>query len=81
MIYFSTGETSARWRRTRPACAARSCGLRDDGTAPPDNPFVKRAGFRPEIYSLGHRNTLGLIVHPVTGEIWNNENGPTAATR
>jgi len=50
--------------------------LRDDGTAPPDNPFVGRAGYRPEIYSLGHRNSLGLIVHPVTGEIWNSEMGP-----
>ena len=25
---------------------------------------------------MGHRNTSGLIVHPVTGELWNNENGP-----
>ena len=44
--------------------------LRDDGSIPPDNPFVGRAGYRPEIYSLGHRNTLGLIVHPLTGEVW-----------
>lgn len=50
--------------------------LRDDGTVPPDNPFVARRGFRPEIYSYGHRNSLGLIVHPVTGEIWNSEQGP-----
>jgi aldose sugar dehydrogenase len=50
--------------------------LRDDGSVPPDNPFVGRAGYRPEIYSLGHRNSLGLIVHPLTGALWNNENGP-----
>jgi glucose/arabinose dehydrogenase len=50
--------------------------LRDDGTVPPDNPFVGRAEFKPEIYSWGHRNTLALIVHPGTGEIWNSENGP-----
>ena len=50
--------------------------LRDDGTVPPDNPFVKDASFRPEIYSWGHRNSLALIVHPVTGELWNSENGP-----
>ncbi|MGD0136845.1 MAG: PQQ-dependent sugar dehydrogenase, partial [Bryobacteraceae bacterium] len=36
--------------------------VRDDGSVPPDNPFVGRAGYRPEIYSLGHRNSLGLIV-------------------
>ena len=50
--------------------------LKDDGTVPPDNPFVKQAEFKPEIYSWGHRNSLALIVHPVTGELWNSENGP-----
>jgi glucose/arabinose dehydrogenase len=50
--------------------------LNDDGSVPPDNPFVGREGYRPEIYSLGHRNQLGLIVHPETGEIWQHENGP-----
>jgi glucose/arabinose dehydrogenase len=50
--------------------------LRDDGSAPPDNPFVGKTGYRPEIYSLGHRNSLGLVVHPGTGEIWNAEMGP-----
>ena len=50
--------------------------LRDDGSVPPDNPFMNRAGFRPEIFTLGHRNTLALIVHPTTGAIWNSENGP-----
>ena len=50
--------------------------LRDDGSVPPDNPFAGRTGFRPEIFTLGHRNMLGLTVHPSTGEIWQNENGP-----
>ena len=50
--------------------------LKDDGTVPPDNPFVKQSEFKPEIYSWGHRNSLALIVHPVTGELWNSENGP-----
>ena len=50
--------------------------LNDDGSVPPDNPFVGRAGYRPEIYTLGHRNTLGLIVHPDTGMLWQHENGP-----
>jgi glucose/arabinose dehydrogenase len=50
--------------------------LRDDGGVPPDNPFVGRAGYRPEVYTLGHRGTLGLAMHPGTGEIWQNENGP-----
>jgi glucose/arabinose dehydrogenase len=50
--------------------------VRDDGSVPNDNPFVGKQGYRPEIYSLGHRNSLGLAVHPVTGEIWQSENGP-----
>jgi glucose/arabinose dehydrogenase len=51
--------------------------LRDDGSVPPDNPFVGRPGYRPEIFTLGHRNTIGLTVHPETGAIWQSENGPT----
>jgi glucose/arabinose dehydrogenase len=47
-----------------------------DGSIPSDNPFVGREGARGEIYTLGHRNSLGLAVHPVTGDIWQNENGP-----
>jgi glucose/arabinose dehydrogenase len=50
--------------------------VRDDGTVPPDNPFVGREGYAPEIWSLGHRNPLGLAIHPVTGELWSTEFGP-----
>jgi glucose/arabinose dehydrogenase len=50
--------------------------LNDDGSIPRDNPFVGRAGHRPEVYTLGHRSSLGLAVHPGTGEMWLNENGP-----
>lgn len=50
--------------------------LRDDGSIPNDNPFVGQAGKRPEVYTLGHRGTLGLAMHPGTGQIWQNENGP-----
>ena len=50
--------------------------LRDDGSIPSDNPFVGRDGYKPEIYSLGHRTSLGLAIHPGTGEVWQNENGP-----
>ena len=49
--------------------------LNDDGTIPRDNPFVGKAGYRPEIYTLGHRDHLGLVVHP-SGTIFNAEHGP-----
>src|SRR5690606_29846330 len=50
--------------------------LNDDGSVPQDNPFVGREGYKPEIYTLGHRSTLGLAVHPGTGDVWLSENGP-----
>ena len=50
--------------------------IRDDGSVPADNPFVSRPGYKPEIYSLGHRNPLGLAFHPVTGDLWSTEEGP-----
>jgi glucose/arabinose dehydrogenase len=56
--------------------AGKVLRLRDDGTVPPDNPFVGRAGYRPEIYTLGHRIPLGLALQPDTGAIWECENGP-----
>ena len=56
--------------------AGKILRLNDDGSVPPDNPFVKRPGYRPEIFALGIRNALGLFVHPETGDIWETENGP-----
>lgn len=56
--------------------AGKVLRLKDDGTVPPDNPFVGRAGYRPEIFTMGHRNMLGLTVQPDTGAIWESENGP-----
>ena len=43
---------------------------------PPDNPFVGRAGAKPEIFTYGHRNGYGLAFHPETGELWQAEIGP-----
>jgi glucose/arabinose dehydrogenase len=50
--------------------------LHDDGRVPTDNPFVSRAGAKPEIWSYGHRNVQGLAFHPETGDLWANEHGP-----
>lgn len=50
--------------------------LHDDGRVPADNPFVNRAGARPEIWTYGHRNAQGLAIHPETGDVWANEHGP-----
>jgi glucose/arabinose dehydrogenase len=55
--------------------------LNDDGTVPSDNPFVGRANHKPEVYTLGHRNSLGLAVHPMTGAMWQHEMGPNGGDK
>ncbi|MEO9470379.1 PQQ-dependent sugar dehydrogenase [Parasphingorhabdus sp.] len=49
--------------------------LYPDGSVPKDNPFVDQEGALPEIWSLGHRNILG-IAFDSSGKLWNNEMGP-----
>src|SRR5499433_4317230 len=50
--------------------------IRPDGTVPPDNPFVNRAGAKPEIWSYGHRNSQGAALNPQSGKLWEHEHGP-----
>jgi glucose/arabinose dehydrogenase len=50
--------------------------IRQDGTAPPDNPFVGRTGALPEIWSYGHRNPQGATLDDATGALWIAEHGP-----
>jgi glucose/arabinose dehydrogenase len=77
-LYFSIGERGDR--DTNPQDIKRDGGkiyrLHDDGRIPKDNPFVGVNGAKTAIYSFGHRNPQGLIKHPETGEIWDNEHGP-----
>ncbi len=47
-----------------------------DGSVPQDNPFVGRAGYKPEIWTIGHRNQLGLAFDAPTGRLWETEFGP-----
>lgn len=49
--------------------------VRKDGTVPPDNPLVGRAGALPEIWSWGHRNPQGATWGP-DGRLWIHEHGP-----
>ena len=49
--------------------------IRADGSVPPDNPFVNKAGARPEIWSYGHRNPQAAAIHPVSGKLWTVEHG------
>lgn len=47
-----------------------------DGKAPSDNPFIGKRNVRPEVYTYGHRNAIGLTVDPRNGNVWLDENGP-----
>jgi len=49
--------------------------LDDTGQIPDDNPFVDQGGVAAQIWSLGHRNPLG-IAFDLEGRLWNSEMGP-----
>ena len=56
--------------------AGKILRLTDDGRPAPDNPFVGDPDYLPEVYSLGHRNPMGLAIHPRTGDLWAAEHAP-----
>ncbi len=76
-LYLTLGERGDRDRAQRPGDHAGSViRLHDDGRVPADNPFVGKAGWKPEKYDLGHRNMQGAALHPQTGALWTHEHGP-----
>ncbi len=83
-LYLSVGDRGAQPSGNLEAHPAQNPGnhqgtivrLHDDGRVPADNPFVGQAGKLPEIWSYGHRNPQGLVVHPTTGAIFDTEHGP-----
>jgi glucose/arabinose dehydrogenase len=56
--------------------AGKILRMTDEGSVPKDNPFVGKAGFKPLIYTMGHRTQLGLTINPYNGEVWAGEQGP-----
>ncbi|WP_282162907.1 PQQ-dependent sugar dehydrogenase [Ulvibacterium marinum] len=77
-LYFSVGDRGNR--DVNPQDIKRDGGkiyrLNDDGSIPNDNPFVNTDGAKTAVFSYGHRNPQGLVRHPETGQIWDNEHGP-----
>lgn len=49
--------------------------LEDDGRVPADNPFAAQGGVAAQVWSLGHRNALG-IAFDARGRLWVHEMGP-----
>jgi glucose/arabinose dehydrogenase len=77
-LYISSGDRGDR--DVNPQRLDRDAGkihrINRDGSIPKDNPFVGQKGANPSIYSYGHRNPQGMVMHPVTGDIWTHEHGP-----
>ncbi len=75
-LYMTTGASNGNAAQDPSNLRGKILRLADDGSPAPGNPFEGREGYAPEVYSMGHRNSLGLAFHPVTGEPWNSEMGP-----
>jgi len=75
-LYISSGE---RQKFTPAQDLQQNLGkivrLAADGSVPRDNPFAGRGRVAEEIWSLGHRNPLGLAFD-ANGRLWNVEMGP-----
>ena len=77
LLYLTLGERGDRDRAQRPEQHHGSViRLNDDGSVPKDNPYVGKAGWKPEKFDLGHRNQQGAALHPQTGVLWTHEHGP-----
>ena len=77
LLYVSLGDRNTPMLSQQPGTdVGKILRIRDDGSIPKDNPFVGVAGWKPEIYSYGHRNPLGLWYRESTGELWSTEEGP-----
>ncbi len=79
-LFVSTGERSIPEGRAQAQLLSSGLGkifkITKEGKPAPGNPFLNQSGAMPEIYAYGIRNAQGLELHPVTGELWENEFGP-----
>lgn len=76
-LFFTIGDRGQREdAQLLDTYAGKTFRIYDDGRIPADNPFIGREGANPEIFTYGNRNQQGLVMHPVTGEMWAHEHGP-----
>ena len=77
-LYVTTGD-STDWNLAQKtdSLAGKTLRLNDDGSMPNDNPFIGKEGYRPEIWTTGHRNAQGLAWQPGTGLMFQTEHGPS----
>ncbi len=76
-LYITTGDaTDWDLAQKTDSIAGKTLRLNDDGSIPKDNPFVNDKNYRPEIYTIGHRNAQGLAWSP-DGVMFQTEHGPS----
>lgn len=75
-IYMTTGASNGNAAQETNNTRGKVLKLTDEGKPAPGNPFASTPGARAEVFSLGHRNPLGLAFNPMTGELWASEMGP-----
>ena len=77
-LYVTTGD-STDWNLAQDlrSLAGKTLRLNEDGTIPPDNPFVKQPGARGEIWTYGNRNAQGIAWQPGSGLAFETEHGPS----
>lgn len=76
LIYMITGAPFDEQAQNPGSLYGKVLRLTDTGKPAPGNPFAGQAGARAEVFSLGHRDQLGLAVHPASGAVLNAEHGP-----
>ena len=76
LLYMTTGAPFGNEAQDPGNIYGKVLRMTEDGGIPPDNPFVGRAGARGEVFTLGHRDQLGLTVHAPSGAILSVEHGP-----
>src|SRR5262244_1806232 len=77
-LYITTGDATERELAQRlDSIAGKTLRLNDDGTVPPDNPFVGQKNARPEIWTYGNRNGQGIDFQPGTNLLFETEHGPS----
>lgn len=81
LVYISTGAPFSDQAQSKDSIYGKVLRLREDGKVPADNPFVGKPGARPEIFSLGHRDQLGLTVDPLNGAVLDAEEGPNGGDK
>jgi glucose/arabinose dehydrogenase len=75
-LYLTTGAGNGLFAQEPSSVYGKVLRLRDDGSIPPDNPYLGRPGARPEVYSIGHRDQLGLAWHAASGSLLAADHGP-----